>query len=256
VVKGDYQEVFPPRDYLDQVEIRQGEDEDDDNHEKPTSPQQLPLPSLLQDRSVDLLLANPPFIPVPPHDDGIAHRYGMFSSGGPDGLVVVRAILQLAARVLRDDDHATLAMVSEFGNPSVATATALLLPVSRPDDNNDNDDNGDIDDWTRTRKTMTGLLCTNEMPVSAETYAARRADSEEEFGIWNNHLERMGIRTVSPGLLYLRRCQTRNRGGDSTNSIPHYLVPKTAQGSIWTPSNEDAVECTSRAWSRIVNFSN
>ncbi|KAI2504555.1 Pfam methyltransferase 26 [Fragilaria crotonensis] len=241
VVKGEYQEIYPPRD-------------DDD---EPLSPQ--PLLPLLQDGSVDLLLANPPFIPVPPHDDGIAHRYGMFSSGGPDGLVVVRAILQLAARVLRDDDVATMAMVSEFCNPSVETATALLPIVRTDDKNNDNNDDGNDDDGATTEPTLTGLLCTNEIPVSAETYAARRADSEEEFGIWNNHFERIGIRTVSPGLLYLRRrCRkTTNQGEEDTTTsgscIQHCLVPKTEQGSIWTPSNEDAVEYTSRAWSRIVN---
>ena len=225
---------------------------DQDQHDDSSS-----LQLLLQDESVDLLLANPPFIPVPPNDDGISHRYGMFSSGGPDGLVVVRGILQLATRVLKDG--ATLAMVSEFGNPSVLTTTTTTLLFGNDDDDDDDDACNKTTSRRTATTTMAGLLCTNELPMSAERYAARRADSDDEFQVWNDHLDRIGILDISPGLLYLRKGSKDGGGGgggdggDINNGIQHWLVPKTEQGSIWTPSNEDAVEFTSRAWSTIIN---
>ena len=226
VVTGNFQQVYPSCNDRSNHTDRSTQ-QDQDAH----------LSSLLQDGSVDLILANPPFIPVPPKDDRISLRYGMFSSGGPDGLVVVRGILHLAARVLKHG--ATLAMVSEFGISSDATTatttiSALLCGNEDPLD-------------ACKSMTMTGLLCTNEFPVSAETYAARRADSSDEFRVWNDHLEQIGIRAMSPGLLYLLQ------GGCGTAGIQHCLVPKTEQGSVWTPSNYDAVEFTSRAWSMIVN---
>lgn len=181
---------------------------------------------LLDDESVDLLLANPPFIPVPPNQIEIGNRYGLFSSGGTDGEMVLEGIMKLASHVVKktfdgdSDDRGggRIAIVSEFMNPD---SVELRHRLQR---------------WC---PGMQGVLLTNQDAISSDIYAARRADSETEFEIWNKHLEHNGIRTVSPGLLFLRR-------GDG--DIQHHRVPKTEQGSIWTPSNQDAVTYTQQVF--------
>ena len=80
----------------------------------------------------DIILANPPFIPVPParsDDASLSIRredntckdtstpyYGLFSSGGASGEDCLRAIIQMAPSLLRPDGG-LLAVVSEFMNP-------------------------------------------------------------------------------------------------------------------------------------------
>jgi SAM-dependent methyltransferase len=185
---------------------------------------------LFPDGSVDLLLANPPFIPVPDDDEGVLKRYGLFSSGGADGEVVLMGILQLASRVLNKDERSLIGIVSEFMNPNSIELRRRLH------------------EWCP----GTGILLTNEFPVSAETYAARRADSEGEFAVWKQHLERLKITDVSPGLLFL---QPRVGNSVDAGNIQLRLVPKTDQGSIWTPWNEKAVEFTQQVLAETLKTS-
>jgi hypothetical protein len=149
--------------------------------------------------------------------------------------MVLRGILKLASRVVkkkcfhgeRENDGGArgggggrIAIVSEFMNPNSLELRQRLQT------------------WC---PGMHGVLLTNQVPVSAETYAARRADSDPEFEIWNKHLEHHGIHTVSPGLLFLRRGE---------GEIQHHLVLKTEHGSIWTPSNQAAVTYTQQVLER------
>jgi hypothetical protein len=177
--------------------------------------------------SISLILANPPFIPVPEYQEDISNRYGLFSSGGSDGESVIQAVMALASTLLRPGGM--LAMVSEFANPNSNTLRQRLQ------------------NWCPTSRG--GILFTNERPLSAATYARRRADTDEEIAIWETHLSNCNIRSISPGLLWL---QTKRQDDENVFPIKHNIVPHTNQGSIWTPSNENAVQYTRRAWETFI----
>jgi methylase of polypeptide subunit release factors len=83
--------------------------------------------------SYDIVLANPPFLPVPPV---LQYRHGAFSDGGGTGEEVLQAIVELSSRLLRSDDSnggggGTLAVVSEFflsnDDNSTPSGASLLL---------------------------------------------------------------------------------------------------------------------------------
>lgn len=65
----------------------------------------------------DLILANPPFVPVPPKLDFARRRYYQFSSGGSTGEEVLRGIFLEALERLRPGG--VLAVVSELANPGM-----------------------------------------------------------------------------------------------------------------------------------------
>ena len=93
-----------------------------------------------------------------------------------------------------------------------------------------------------------GLLMTNQFPISSTLYAERRADSIEEAIIWNDHLYRERIAACSPGLMYIQKTKNFVPLGcgveEQNNSWTHASVPKTELGSIWTPSNNEAIAFT------------
>ena len=207
------------------------------------------LLSTTTNKEFDLVLANPPFIPVPPSSTQILQRYGLFSSGGADGETVLKRVVKLASRLLHD--YGTAAIVSEFVN----------APSSTNNNNNTDQDNDQPSLLCRIQSWWTsqgmGVLFTNEFPVDANVYAARRADSVQEETIWRQHLQDSNVRCVSPGLLYLRKVNHSGTtiGDDSLSLLPKATrraslkltsapVPRTNKGSIWTPSNQDAVTFT------------
>ncbi|MGK3735169.1 MAG: polypeptide subunit release factor methylase [Bacillariaceae sp.] len=185
--------------------------------------------------SVTYIVSNPPFLPVPINNPTISSRYGVFSCGGLTGEEFLESLVRLASDVLdRTNPSATLAVVSEFMNPQ-----------------------GDFDRhlsswWSDSGGPAEALLLTNEQAISATTYAQRRADSTEEAIEWEEHLKQMGINHISPGLLFLKR--NRNGGQNATPlvaeentredstfvDIKNCLVPKSTEGSIWTPTNQFA----------------
>lgn len=173
------------------------------------------LDRLLRDISVNgyqVVTANPPFLPVPPAI--VTKRHGLFSSGGPSGMCVLEAVLRTSFSSLQLNGF--VAVVSEFFF-------------------GDNDDDllRKLENWFGSN----GLLLTNQYSLDADEYSARRADTEEEYSSWKNHLAEEGIVSCSPGLFYAQR---------QLNTLPHthQRVPKSALGSIWTPSNVDAVQFT------------
>ena len=183
-------------------------------------------------KSATYLVSNPPFLPVPVHDPIISSRYGLFSSGGSTGEEFFESLVRLASGVLdRHDPSATLAVVSEFMNP-----------------------NGDFDlrlsSWWSDGDPAVALLLTNEDALGASAYAQRRADSAEETAQWEQHLQQEDIESISPGLMFLKRkpniCDTKPREDEFTGEnthvvdLTHRLVPKTTEGSIWTPTNRNA----------------
>jgi len=186
--------------------------------------------------SATYIVSNPPFLPVPVHEVEISSRYGLFSSGGSTGEEFFENLVRLASGVLdRDDPSATLAVVSEFMNP-------------------DADFDLRLSSWWDDVGSARALLLTNEVALSATVYAQRRADDLEEASQWEEHLRREGITSVSPGLAFLKRnpmiCRSTPGSQDNSDSsvkddgriveLTHYLVPKTHEGSIWTPTNHCA----------------
>ena len=197
--------------------------------------------------SFDMVLANPPFIPVPHSskdgtiNDAIDKRYGLFSSGGSSGEEVLRLIVSLSSKLLKPSGG-FLGIVSEFMNP--------------PSNEDDKELTRKIQLWWRGLELSdkstsfgNGQLFTNEHPISAYTYAQRRADNKDELDEWLHHLKRFNISCVSPGLLFVgtdgqKPCRYHDLSLDSR------IVPKTKFGSIWTPYNLDAVWFVKGEWDK------
>mmetsp|Transcript_29342 Transcript_29342/g.45634 ORF Transcript_29342/g.45634 Transcript_29342/m.45634 type:complete len:554 (-) Transcript_29342:2366-4027(-) len=188
----------------------------------------------LKERSntFDILLSNPPFLPVPAFDESnevvvsIARRYGFFSDGGSNGELILQSILKSCSSLM--NDHSIIGIVSEFMNPGVALCDK-------------------IEQWwnqqTSLLVTAKGILFTNEYPISGKEYAARRAANDAEAAEWMNHLTQLQIELISPGLLFIRTERTAHDAIHATKrlQIEHLKVPKTADGSIWTPYNKNAL---------------
>lgn len=68
------------------------------------------------DDHYDLILANPPFVPVPPKLGAVRRRYDVFASGGPSGEEVIERIFRGALERLRPGGG-LLAVVTELANP-------------------------------------------------------------------------------------------------------------------------------------------
>lgn len=204
-----------------------------------------------------LLTANPPFLPVPP--DIVQARHGLFSAGGPSGEAVLAGIVQTASQLLTPGSY--LAIVSEFflqkeknqdeAGESVQTESTTADALMER-----------IQTWWG-RPSGRGLLLTNQFPVSAATYAERRADSPEERNVWLQHLQDLSIDSASPGLLYIQKltapeAETFEQSKedkedeeipdkdpqDSLLQLHHVTVEKSKWGSLWTPSNPVGVEFT------------
>jgi len=196
------------------------------------------------DGAFDIVLSNPPFIPVPPTVDdcpseltrqSIDLRYGLFSSGGADGESVLEAVLKLSQKL----SCGFVGIVSEFMNPSQSLCLKMEQWWA---------DGCDCSD------SFSGVLFANEESVDAPTYAYRRANDDEEYRVWLSHLNDSGITSVSPGLLFIRQPFERSRSTvhSAKLTLKHILVPKSVRGSIWTPQNIDAVEFTQSRWSETI----
>lgn len=66
-------------------------------------------------KTFDLILVNPPFVPVPPRLDSVRRRYDVFAAGGANGEEIVEGIFRGVMDHLRPGG--VLAMVSELVNP-------------------------------------------------------------------------------------------------------------------------------------------
>lgn len=187
--------------------------------------------------STTYLVSNPPFLPVPVQDHPISSRYGLFSSGGSTGEEFFESLVRLSPSLLdRNDPSATLAVVSEFMNPHVDFGLRLSS-------------------WWNDGGPAQALLLTNEDALDASVYAQRRADSSEEAYKWEQHLQQEDIESISPGLMFLRRdpitCGTKSQKEIKNTicdthivNLTQFFVPKTSEGSIWTPTNLDARDVT------------
>jgi tRNA1(Val) A37 N6-methylase TrmN6 len=168
-----------------------------------------------------IILANPPFLPVPVEDPIISKRYGLFSSGGASGDIILERIIRFASRTL-SESSGTLAIVSEFINPESEFPEKFRQ-------------------WWGYSNAQS-VFFSNQEAMDADTYARRRADSSSEVDQWRDHLNQEGITDISPGLLFVKKQKSLSENNEINFS--HYLVPKTEQGSIWTPTNLKAREFT------------
>ena len=194
-----------------------------------TAGNEVPLIDLL-DLPFDILTANPPFLPVPP---SLASRHGAFSDGGGSGEEILQAIVELSGRVIRV--KGTVAIVSEFFLASSNSASKLIERIQNW--------------WTAGKNTTnmegaSGFLVTNEFPIDRESYATRRANDQDEYQVWLRHLEAIEMQYASPGFLFLRKDR-------HSHDIEHFTAPKSPNGSLWTPSNVDAVEYTAGLLDRL-----
>lgn len=190
----------------------------------PPSPSSLLHASL---QGATMILANPPFLPVPIHDLDIATRHGLFSSGGPSGEDVLQRIVELAAIHLVENGR--LAVVSEFMNPRSANFEERLRHW-----------------WGTTRFPATGVLFFNEECLDADTYARKRASSSKsDYTVWLEHLKEKDISHVSPGLVFVKKATSSTREDECSHPeddsfVMHsFAIPKTEHGSIWTPTNSE-----------------
>ena len=257
LVMGDLQSPYGQVMTLDDLKSQQ--------QQQPKQQQQPSLEDLWIHRlnHATLILANPPFLPVPSTHPIVARgaRHGWFSDGGQSGEDVLKSIVTLASHVLARDHHhrhhrhrhhhhGQLAMVSEIMNPHLACQR--------------------MEQWWSSSSSVSsvsvsarGVVYTNQYPISSRTYAERRAGtSSEEVEIWKRHLAEWNITEISPGLIIIMMDRydppPANRSsfsssvvttkGDLRRELPmglaieHVIVPKTWQGSIWTPTNRNAVE--------------
>ena len=204
-----------------------------------------------EDDLFDIVLANPPFIPVPlvttdDTDPGYASssasqaidlRYGLFSSGGADGEAVLKTILKMSPKLVKSCGF--VGIVSEFMNPSESLCSKIKQWWNTE---GSEDDEAEFD--------ARGVLFTNQEAIDAAKYAERRAADDSEYHIWVSHLNKSCITSISPGLLFIQRRQQAIDDSSNRNglSFEHVLVPKSAKGSIWTPQNSDAIRFTQRFW--------
>lgn len=228
-------------------------------------------------RRFDVVLANPPFIPVPPcrniistvegnNDEdpllpprAIQKRYGLFSSGGSNGEDVLESIMRHSPSMLREHSG-LLGIVSEFMNPPLASS--FCFDTVKAQEPREDDVAGLCDRigrwWTdnlRDEKLPVfaeGILFTNEQPVLAGLYASRRSQGDAERQVWMDHLNDQGIERVSPGLLFVVTgggAPSQAMEGRGRLQLGHSIVPKSDFGSIWTPHNHHAVAYTGKVWS-------
>ena len=140
---------------------------------------------------------------------------------------MLRKIIELSAECWScSSSEGRMAIVSEFMNPDSTFSRKL-------------------GGWWRNggNPKAEAFLFSNQQPLSADEYSSRRADSEEETERWNRHLEQEKISTVSPGMLYVH-CFSSSNSSENELTIHLHLVPKSDQGSVWTPTNEKAQLCT------------
>ena len=200
----------------------------------------------------DVVLANPPFIPVPnviSDDAALSLRspdlqnsqscYGLFSSGGASGEDCLCAIMQMAPLLLRRDGG-LMGIVSEFMNPPLLNATEIECPLLTK-----------LESWWGTQGTAaSGILFTNEHPLNRQVYSQRRAlsnNNENTVSLWLSHLESHKIDHISPGLLFIKyqsKHHEENVKRQQQLQLEYRLVPSSKYGSVWTPHNFYAVECT------------
>jgi methylase of polypeptide subunit release factors len=200
--------------------------------------------------SYHLITANPPFLPVPPNEKSAPYlRHGLYSSGGPSGERVLAAVLSLA-KFLSYPNGGYTAIVSEFffrGNDFTVDTIHELVGRLQSYWLGSQYQNCTVVPGSRLDSSK-AIVFVNEFPISRQEYANRRADSFGEAQSWYNHLKTEDILSCSPGLIFIQNLHNPESKRWQWN---YHVVPKSNMGSIWTPSNTNAIGVT-RARSREI----
>ncbi|CAM9209814.1 unnamed protein product [Scytosiphon promiscuus] len=213
------------------------------------APPRAPVPG-----RYDLILANPPFVPVPPRLGAVRRRYDLFASGGSSGEEVIERIFRGAVDHLRPGGG-VLAVVTELANPRTFDAKlrrwagGAVAPKTRPrqkGDDGDGDGRRDDEDsvgggGSASFPAWTGVVLHERQPWTAREYAARRAGSPGEVEGWERHLrDVVGIEEMSAGFVFVHRGSVGVGGGGGSR------VEVRGVEKLWAPHNRGAIEHTRR----------
>jgi len=127
--------------------------------------------------SFDLLLAQPPFLPVP--DDETAVRFPR--NGGRDGNKVLKEVLAVAGVFLKP--QGVVALVSEFSLPPILSALGCG-PMALPG--------------------FTGSLIVKQNPLPIQAFAiAHNALASVSSQVRN--MQKQGVNAITPGIMFAKR---------------------------------------------------
>ena len=157
--------------------------------------------------SFDVILANPPFVPVPPALNGVVRRYDVFADGGADGEALLRRILQGLPCRLRAGGW--LCLVSELCN-------ARQFPAK-------------IERWLQAAETSGGggagqqggqgvpralvFHDAGALEYSPTAYSRQRAGTVAERADWLRHLHALNISSVARGYVFVEMTHVGAPGG-------------------------------------------
>ena len=154
----------------------------------------------------DLILSNPPYVPVPPKLNDDWRRYDCFADGGPAGDTLLLTILRGLPRYLAPAP-ALAAIVTEIPNPTTYDGKVwqaleggqggqlLARPLEA----------GRTTGPTEEARSFGVSLVFDAPPPSAEDYAQRRGASPVEVNDWVQHLKAESITTMSNGFVFIQR---------------------------------------------------
>ncbi|CAN0551204.1 unnamed protein product, partial [Ectocarpus sp. 12 AP-2014] len=141
----------------------------------------------------DLILANPPFVPVPPRLGSARRRYDVFASGGSNGEEVIERIFRGAFDRLRPGSG-LLAMVTELANPRAFDAKLRRWIGGEEEEGRES---------RRSDQGWAGTVLHERQPWTAREYAERRAGSRREAEGWERHLRGEGIEEMAAGFVFV-----------------------------------------------------
>ena len=213
-----------------------------------THPEEATTPS--REMSFDVVLANPPFVAVPP-----SLRYDVFADGGPNGEAVVEGVVRAAHLALKDDG--LLAIVLEVNGSPQDLARRLIKWW---------DDESSMKNNTRT--TSSFLRCavvaesTNDRgnnsssssPVPQTTTSAQVADRRGgsfHRERWLQNLNDQGISSVRNGFIFATPRRRRQEGYlDSSHHLDDHEIRVFYAARLWAPPpccNAESQEAVSAA---------
>lgn len=170
----------------------------------------------------DVILANPPFVPVPPKTNARRKRYDSFSVGpGARGDEILARIISGAPARLKPDGG-MLGIVSELAN---ADTLHELLPT-----------------WWGDGVSARGAVIHDSRLPSTSEYAARRAGSQEEALEWQSYMSQGNVTSMSQGFIFAC-CQTSSKS-ERKSKLGLESVCTVSLEKPWAPNSSKALEAT------------
>jgi methylase of polypeptide subunit release factors len=166
----------------------------------------------------DVILSNPPFVPVPPALNMKQGAYSLFADGGSDGEDILKRIIAGAPRFLRPETG-IVALVTELMNPETSPERLQLW-------------------WgTPAGESSYTLGVLHDEPKSASEYSRRRGGGDA--GAWEAHLSQHGIESVSNALIFFSARRSGAHSAPAAGEPPGHVVV-TRVADLWVPHSEAA----------------